>query len=257
MLEARNLTFAYGDHLVLDDISFSLNEGEMIAVLGANGAGKSTMFRCLLGLFRNYKGEVFYNDKSVLEMSRRELAKNAAYIPQAEIPVFNYTIQDTVLMGTTGSLSPVSSPKAEQLTITNNAMAALGIDQLADRGIQEISGGERQLAFLARALAQQSGLFVMDEPTANLDYGNQQLVLKYVKKLTEQGYTVLMSTHNPEHALQYATKVMILKDRKLYAYGDVAEVLTEETIEQVYGMKVVIIHQEIDGKEIRSCIPVP
>ena len=257
MLEARNLTFAYGDHLVLDDISFSLNEGEMIAVLGANGAGKSTMFRCLLGLFRNYKGEVFYNDKSVLEMSRRELAKNAAYIPQAEIPVFNYTVQDTVLMGTTGSLSPVSSPKAEQLTITNNAMAALGIDQLADRGIQEISGGERQLAFLARALAQQSGLFVMDEPTANLDYGNQQLVLKYVKKLTEQGYTVLMSTHNPEHALQYATKVMILKDRKLYAYGDVAEVLTEETIEQVYGMKVVIIHQEIDGKEIRSCIPVP
>lgn len=257
MLEARNLTFAYGDHLVLDDISFSLNEGEMIAVLGANGAGKSTMFRCLLGLFRNYKGEVFYNDKSVLEMSRRELAKNAAYIPQAEIPVFNYTVQDTVLMGTTGSLSPVSSPKAEQLTITNDAMAALGIDQLADRGIQEISGGERQLAFLARALAQQSGLFVMDEPTANLDYGNQQLVLKYVKKLTEQGYTVLMSTHNPEHALQYATKVMILKDRKLYAYGDVAEVLTEETIEQVYGMKVVIIHQEIDGKEIRSCIPVP
>lgn len=257
MLEARNLTFAYGDHLVLDDISFSLNECEMIAVLGANGAGKSTMFRCLLGLFRNFKGEVLYNGKSVLNMSRRELAKSAAYIPQAESPVFNYTVLDTVLMGTTGSLSPVSSPKEEQIAIIHDALKALGIDQLADRGIQEISGGERQLAFLARALAQQSGLFVMDEPTANLDYGNQQLVLRHVKKLTEQGYTVLMSTHNPEHALQYASKVMILKDRELFAYGDALEVLTEETIEQVYGMRVVIIHQTIEGKEIRSCIPVP
>ena len=257
MLEVKNLTFAYGDHLVLDDISFSLDKGEMIAVLGANGAGKSTMFRCILGLFRKYQGDVLFGGKSVLEMSRRELAQSAAYIPQAEAPVFNYTVMDTVLMGTTGTLSPVSAPGEDQIQVAKDSLCALGIDHLAERGIQEISGGERQLAFLARALAQQSGLFVMDEPTANLDYGNQQLVLRHVKKLTDEGYTVLMSTHNPEHALQYASKVMILKDRELFAYGDAADVLTEETIEQVYGMRVVIIHKEIEGKEIRSCIPVP
>ncbi len=257
MLEVKNLTFSYGKHLVLDNVSFSLSKGEMIAVLGANGAGKSTMFRCILGLFRHYDGEVLLEGKNILDMNRRELAKNAAYIPQVEAPVFNYTVLDTVLMGTTGTLSPVSSPGEEQLSIANDALAVLGIDHLASRGIQEISGGERQLAFLARALAQQSGLFVMDEPTANLDYGNQQLVLRHVSRLTEQGYTVLMSTHNPEHALQYASKVMILKDRELYAYGDTADVLTEETIKQVYGMKVVIIRQEIEGTEVRSCIPVP
>lgn len=257
MLEVRNLSFSYGKHQVLNDISFTLDQGEMIAVLGANGAGKSTMFRCLLGLFRNYSGKVLLDGKSVLEMNRRELAKNAAYIPQAEAPVFNYTVMDTVLMGTTGTLSPVSSPGEEQIEITQCALRALGIDTLAERGIQEISGGERQLAFLARALAQQSGLFVMDEPTANLDYGNQQLVLRHVRKLTEDGYTVLMSTHNPEHALQYATKVMILKNRELFAYGDASEVLTEETIWEVYGMRVVIIKKEIEGKEVRTCIPLP
>ncbi len=255
ILEVRNLSFSYGVVPVLEDISFCIGAGEVIAVLGANGAGKSTLFRCILGLLRHYRGDVFLEGGDVLSMSRKEIAANAAYVPQAESPVFNYSVTDTVLMGTTGSLSLLENPGQEQVKAVEQALDSLGISHLSERGIQEISGGERQLAFLARALVQKSRLLIMDEPTANLDYGNQQLVLRHVRKLAQEGYSVLLSTHNPEHALQYASKVLIIKDHHLYAYGDTSEILTEKTIGEIYGLKVMIITADVDGMPVRSCIP--
>lgn len=255
--EVHELSFSYEQIPVLDHLSFSLGEGELIAVLGANGAGKSTLFRCMLGLLRTYSGHVLIDGKDITTMSRRELASRVAYIPQAETPVFNYTVFDMVLMGATGTLSPLERPGAEQVERAQEALRTLGVEKLADRGVQEISGGERQLVYLARALAQDSHLLIMDEPTANLDFGNQQMVLQYVKSLAGRGYTVVMSTHNPEHALLYAEKVLIIKDHMLYAYGDTAETLNEKLIGDIYGLEVALVTVERGGQVLRSCLPVP
>ena len=255
MLSVRNLSFAYKVHPVLEQISFQAEEGSLMAVLGANGAGKSTLFKCILGLLKTEKGTVFLNGRDVKEMSRKEIAKTAAYIPQAESPVFNYNVFDSVLMGTTGSLSPLRSPGKEQIQAAEEAIAFMGIEELKERGINEISGGERQLVLLARAMAQKAKILIMDEPTANLDYGNQQHVMSHVRMMAETGYTVLLSTHNPEHALQYATDVLAIKDRKVAAVGKADELLDEELIERLYGLKVKITEAEVNGRIVRSCIP--
>ena len=255
MIEIKDLTFAYEKVNVLDGINFSAKEGQLIAVLGKNGAGKSTFFKCLLGFLRKYTGEILLEGREVKTLSRKELAAIAAYIPQSEIPVYNYTVFDTVLMGTTGSLSPLQSPGNEQIATAEKAIRGLGIEYLSDRGINELSGGERQLALLARAIAQKAKLLIMDEPTANLDYGNQHLVMNNIKEMVQKGYTVLLSTHNPEHALLYATHVLAIKDHKVLASGETDKILTESLIEDIYGMKVMIAEAKINGTKVRSCIP--
>lgn len=257
MIEIRNLSFSYKKDLpkVLDDINFTMNEGHLIAVLGPNGAGKSTLFKCILGFMKNYDGEIYLNGKDIRSLNRKEMAKIVAYIPQSETPVYNYTVLESIMMGTTGMLSPLQSPGKEQENIAKEAMRYLDIEYLEQRGINEISGGERQLALLARAMAQKAKILIMDEPTANLDYGNQQHVMNHVKKMAQNGYTILLSTHNPEHALQYASHVLAIKDHHVLADGDAQTTLNEELIEKIYGLKVSIIEVEVDGKMVRSCIP--
>ena len=256
MLSVKNLSFAYKPgEKILDDISFDAPEGRLIAVLGPNGAGKSTLFKCILGFMNKFDGEIYLGDKEIRQMTRKEIANMAAYIPQSETPVFNYTAFDAVLMGTTGMLSALQRPGKEQEEIARKAIDYLGISYLSEKGINEISGGERQLVFLARAMAQQAKILIMDEPTANLDYGNQQHVLNHVQNMTKEGYTILLSTHNPEHALQYATHILSIKDHKILAEGEADEVLNEDLIEKIYGLKVTIIETEVDGKMVRSCVP--
>lgn len=257
MIEIKNLSFAYKKNKpkVLENINVKIDAGNLIAVLGPNGAGKSTFFKCILGFMKNYEGQILLGGKEVRTLSRKEMAKMVAYIPQSETPIYNYTVLESVMMGTTGMLSPLQSPGKEQEDIAKEAMRYLDIEYLEKRGINEISGGERQLALLARAMAQKAKILIMDEPTANLDYGNQQHVMDHVKLMAEQGYTILVSTHNPEHALQYATHVLAIKDHHVLADGDAEHTLNEELIEKIYGLKVKIIELEIDGKHVRSCIP--
>lgn len=255
MIKVQNLSFAYDENKVLDDISFELGAGQLVAVLGPNGAGKSTLFKCILGLLKKHEGDIYLGGRNIKEMNRKEMAAVAAYIPQSETPVFNYTVMDSVLMGTTGMLSPLQSPGDEQIEIAEKAIEYLAIGYLADRGINELSGGERQLALLARAMAQRAKVLIMDEPTANLDYGNQQHVLRHIQKMAKQGYTILLSTHNPEHALQYATHVLSIKDHKVLAKGAADKVLDEALIKEIYGLDVKVMEAEIGGSIVRSCIP--
>ena len=255
MIKISGLTFAYEKTPVLEQIDFTAQKGQLIAVLGKNGAGKSTLFKCILGFLTKYEGTIELDGRDIRALSRKELAKTAAYIPQSEIPIYNYTVFDTVLMGTTGQLSPFESPKEEQKKTAGAAIEMLGISGLAERGINDLSGGERQLALLARAIAQQAKILVMDEPTANLDYGNQHLVMQKINKMVKSGYTVLLSTHNPEHALLYATHVLALKDHRVKACGRADTVITEELIEDLYGMAVKITVTQTNGREIKTCIP--
>lgn len=255
MIEVKNLSFAYREHEVLREVSFSAAEGQLVSVLGPNGVGKSTLFRCILGLLRSYTGEVLLNGREVRQQSRQELSRLAAYIPQSSEPVFNYTVMDTVLMGTTTMLSPLRRPGAAQREAAERAMEELGIIGLRNRGVGRLSGGERQLVLIARAMVQNARLLVMDEPTANLDYGNQYRVLEQIQALAQRGYTVLLSTHNPEHALRFASHILALREGRVCAYGAVNETITAELIEELYRIPAMLTGVETPKGTILSCIP--
>ena len=249
-IEVERLSFSYGTHPVLRDVSFRAEPGQLVAVLGPNGAGKSTLFRCMLGFLPHYQGSISLCGQDVRHLPRRELAHLAAYIPQSSAPVYNYTVRDTVLMGA----DPFHAPGPSQQETADRVLETLGIRDLADRGINEISGGERQLTLIARALAQQARILLMDEPAANLDYGNQFRLLQQVRRLTEQGYTVLLSTHDPEHALRFATHVLALHGGTVAACGPVEEMLTEELLHTLYRIPLTVAQVPVTGGTVRSCV---
>ena len=164
-IDVRELSFAYGRRQVLRNVTFRAEPGQLVAVLGPNGAGKSTLFRCILGFLPRYRGDIALCGHALRSLDRRALARLAAYIPQTSAPVYNYTVRDTVLMGA----DPFHAPGRRQQETADRALEQLGIQDLWDRGVNEISGGERQLALIARAMAQQARILLMDEPTASLD----------------------------------------------------------------------------------------
>lgn len=253
-IEVKNLIFSYGKQPVLRDVSFSVQKGTLTALLGANGAGKTTLFRCLLGFLTPQQGELRLSGRPLSAYTRRETAAKIAYIPQSSEPIFNYTVLDTVLMGTTGTMNVLQRPGARQQEAALAALRCLGIAHLAPRGISRISGGERQLALIARALVQNAEILIMDEPTANLDYGNQQRVLQQIRALAERGYTVLLSTHNPEHALRYAHRILALCDGCVLADGPTDAALTPALMQLLYDVKTTIAEVPIASGTVRSLI---
>jgi iron complex transport system ATP-binding protein len=252
ILEVRRLSFSYGELQVLRDICFSLEQGELVGMLGPNGAGKSTLFRCILGLERNYTGAVLLNGGEIKTKRPEELARHIAYVPQSHYPSFNYSALDMVLMGTASQGREWSLPGPSQRKAAEEALDRLGITHLRERGFRYLSGGEQQLVLIARALAQQARLLMMDEPTANLDYGNQIRLLLQIKALSRQGYSIILSTHNPDHAFLCADRVLALRDRGIAAAGPPAEILTAGLIESLYGVRVMVRRDE---QGTLSCVP--
>ena len=238
-IDVERLSFSYGAHPVLRDVSFRAEPGQLVAVLGPNGAGKSSLFRCMLGFLPHYQGNISLCGRDVRHLPRRELARLAAYIPQSSQPLFDYTVRDTVLMGAAGGLEPLRQPGRQQLETAQRMMELVGI---------------APLALIARALAQQARILLMDEPAANLDYGNQFRLLQQVRRLTEQGYTVLLSTHNPEHALRFATHVLALHGGTVAACGPVEEMLTEELLHTLYRIPLTVAQVPVTGATVRSCV---
>ncbi|HJJ29336.1 MAG TPA: ABC transporter ATP-binding protein [Methanocorpusculum sp.] len=255
VLSDLRFRYAKREPLVLRGINFRAEPGEVIAVLGQNGVGKSTMFKCLLGFFKNYEGEISLDGKDLRTMSHKQIAKKVAYIPQSTYPTFNYDVIDVVLMGLTSQLKLLAAPKAEHIDKAREALANLGIEHLADSGYGEISGGERQLVLIARALVQNAKILIMDEPTANLDYGNQLRVMEKVAALARGGYTILLSTHNPDHAFLYASRVLVLQAGSVIADGKPDEVLDEALIRRVYGVETRISSFEDDLGTHKICLP--
>lgn len=237
-ISVQNLSFGYGAHLVLNNISFVAAEGTLLSVLGPNGVGKSTLFRCILGLLNGYRGTIKVGDDDINKLSSRELAHNIAYIPQSHYPTFSYSVLDMVLMGTTHTLTAFSSPGKKQAEQAFLSLERLNISHLAESDFSKLSGGEQQLVLIARALAQQAKVLLMDEPTSSLDFGNQLRVLQEIKKLTYEGYTVLLSTHNPQHALQFSDGIIALSDGNIVANGIPHEVMDEKLLRKLYDVDV-------------------
>ena len=239
-LEAGNICFSYRSRrqpqaAVLENLSINLNEGELLFLLGPNGSGKTTLFRCILGL-EKCSGSIAVSGINIKSISPPALAKKIAYVPQAHFPSFDYSVFDMVLMGTASGLGEWSLPGARQEKAALEALELTGIAPLARRGFRSLSGGEQQLCLIARAVAQQAGIFIMDEPAANLDWGNQYRILELIQSLCRQGRSIIMSTHNPSHALRYASRVAVLYQRRIHAEGAAGEVLTGELINELYGI---------------------
>ena len=252
-IHVSDLSFSYGDARVLKDVSFSVSEGELMSVVGPNGVGKSTLFYCLLGIFDNYKGKISIKDIDIKNLGVQEMAKLIAYVPQSHFPSFNFSVFDMVLLGTSVQISSVSTPGKKQIQLAESAMDRLGISHLRERGYTKISGGERQLALIARALVQQTNVLILDEPTANLDFGNQIRVLEQIRSLTKEGYTIIQSTHNPEQAFMYSDRVLAMHRGRVLADGSPSEIVTEELVRKLYGVDVKI--KSLYRDKVRVCIP--
>jgi iron complex transport system ATP-binding protein len=252
-LDLHGLSFGYGARTIGEAVTLSLVEGEVLALLGPNGAGKTTLFKTILGLLPLKTGEITLDGKPLSGWSRRERARRIAYVPQAHAALFPFTVRDVVLMGRAAHLTPFAMPGQGDVEIAMAALSSLGMEALAERAYTEISGGERQMVLIARALAQSPSILVMDEPTASLDYGNQMRLLAHVKQLAERGLSIILSTHNPDHAFLAADRVALLHEARLIALGPPPEVLTPDAMKQLYDIDVVI--GSVAGSDARLCAP--
>lgn len=253
-IEIQNLGFSYGETPVLRDISFSAADGDVAAVLGPNGVGKSTLFRCVLGFLPPTQGSILVNGKDMRALDRRAAAREIAYIPQSCIPAFNYTLQEVVMMGLTNRIGVFESPKPEHKAAALETMESLGIAHLAHRESGRVSGGERQLALLARAIVQNARVLVMDEPTANLDCGNSALVMERVGALAAGGFTVIFSTHDPNQAFRYASRVLALQSGTVLASGAPEEALTGAVLSKLYGVDMAVCPVPVGDKTFSVAI---
>ena len=211
ILSVQNLTFSYADHTVLEDVSFDVDRGEFLSLLGPNGVGKSTLFRCMLGTLTGYRGRVLVEGQEIRTLPQPQRARRIAYIPQIHRPTFGYTVLDTVLMGTTRHLSPFASPKQTQMEAALDALDRVGVSALSDRSFAHLSGGEQQRVSIARALAKNPKLLLCDEPTGALDYNTGKSILKLLQNMCrEKGMTVIIITHDDEIANQVDRVVRIM-----------------------------------------------
>ncbi len=252
-IAVSNLSFSYGERPVLEDVSFMAEEGQLLSVVGPNGVGKSTLFYCILGLLNNYRGNVVIDGKDIKGLDIKEMAKLIAYVPQSHYPSFNFSVFDMVLMGTSVQVSSVSTPGKAQIQLVYSALERLGVLHLKNRSYTKISGGERQLALIARALVQQTRVLILDEPTANLDFGNQVRVLTQIKSLAQEGYTIIQSTHNPDQTFMFSDHVVAMLNGKVLANGTPCNVLTEELINKLYVVDVDV--QSLYRDRVRVCVP--
>jgi ABC-type cobalamin/Fe3+-siderophores transport system ATPase subunit len=241
ILTLEHVSGGYGSRTVVDDVSFTLHPGEVVCLLGANGCGKTTLFKLILCLLRPSHGSVRLGEENIAAWSRSRLARSFGYVPQMHIPPFAFEVREIVLMARAAHLAPFASPGKEDQRIADEALDYLGILHLASARYTEISGGERQLVLIARALAQQAQWLILDEPAVNLDLGNQIKVFRAIGELAKTGLGVLMTTHVPDHAFMYASRVVLMSEGRVLAMDTPAKALTARLLKKAYGVPVRVV----------------
>ena len=254
-ITSEDLAFSYDEGKpVFEDITFSLKPGKLYALMGGNGSGKTTVLRCLAGLLKGYTGTIKINGSSLESLERRDLSRLMSIVPQEHTTIFPYLVKNMVLMGRAPYVDTFATPGRKDRDIAGQAMEEVGILGLSDKLYTKISGGERQLVLIARALTQDTPVMVLDEPTSHLDFRNQILILSHLKRLVcQRGLLAIVAIHDPNHALNFADEVMILNKGRITECGPPEAILNQATIRDVYSVEVEEIRH--DGK-LRGVIPV-
>lgn len=256
ILEVKHAVCGYGKQTVVEDISLKVTGGEILCLLGPNGVGKTTFFKTILGFLKLQDGEILLNGKNIAHCPKNRLAQIIGYVPQAHTPPFPFRVLEVVIMGRTPHIGKFSSPSKKDEEIAAGILERLQILHLKDKVYTEISGGERQLVLIARALAQQPEILIMDEPVSNLDYGNQIRVLRQINELSKEGLGVIMTSHFPNHAFLCSTKVALMQKGRNFKAGKADEIITEENLKSAYGIRVKIVDTQVGSHNIlKSCIP--
>jgi iron complex transport system ATP-binding protein len=241
IISIKNLNFSYNKQKdVLSKINAQISKGDLITLLGPNGVGKSTLLNCITGLLLIKENVIKLNSIDIISLKIKQIAQIVAYVPQAIQNNFDYTVRDYVTMGRIAHKNIFELPNQSDYNIAEESLEELNILHLKKRLFNEISGGEQQQVCIARALAQQPKLIVLDEPTSALDYDNQIKVLKLSKKLSELGYAILMTTHNPEHSLLLDSKVWMLGRNGKMTVGVAGELITEKTLRSLYTSEICV-----------------
>jgi iron complex transport system ATP-binding protein len=259
VVEVTGLSFSYqrGGHR-LNNVSLVVRQGEFCCLLGPNGAGKTTLLRCLLGFLRPDRGRVVVAGRDVAALSARDLARLVAYLPQGANTAFAFTALEVATMGRTPHLAVTAAPSLSDRRAARAQLEELGVGHLAPRLFPSLSGGERQLVLLARALLQEAPVLVLDEPTTALDYGNEVQILNLIANLARGGRSILMITHQPAHALTYANQVALMRKGDIIAEGSPSLVLTSETLSDLYSTPIVVANVPLPGpdhREVSVCVP--
>lgn len=255
-LQLLDLSCGYTRTPVVSGVNLLVEAGQFVCLLGANGAGKTSLLKTVAGLLPPLGGQIVVDGKPLAESTPAERAARLAYVPQAHAPLFAFRVLDVVAMGRTARWPFWSGPGRSDWTAAERALASVGMETFAPRRYTELSGGERQMVLLARALAQEARHLVLDEPASSLDFGNQVRVLRCVKRLAAQGFGILMATHHPEHALRCADRVAVLGEGRLNQVGAPESVLTASTLESLYRVPFHISHQtDQEGRSFALCAP--
>ena len=262
MIDVRNVTFGYNGKPVFRDIHLSVVQGEVFCLLGPNGCGKTTLLDCILGLLTPQKGKIMVQGENLSSCASSHIPKSMAYVPQNHESTFPYSATDMVLMGRAAHIPFFSTPRPEDLRIARQSLDRVGMADMAERPYTLLSGGERQLVIIARALAQKTPVIIMDEPTAHLDFRHEFIVLETIMNLVRsQNLAVIMATHFPNHAFYFEsreipTRVALLHKGNFLAIGRPREVLTSDTIRTVYGIDSNIVSFDNNGTSQCHVIPV-
>ena len=241
IITVENLTFCYNSIPALRNISIEISSGELVTILGPNGSGKTTFLKCLCRLLKPKAGYICFDRQPIWRMKPKCFAQQVGYVPQIHSPSFPYRVIDVVASGRTPYLSALAAPSERDYEIAYQALEAVQCQKLAERLYTQLSGGELRMVLIARALAQQPRILLLDEPTSHLDFKNKIMVMHTIKNLVEKGISAVVSEHDPNIAMAFSNKAILMKEGSIIAYGKTNEVINEETIKILYDMHVEVI----------------
>lgn len=253
-LSVKNISYSYNSNPLLQNISLEVKTGDILCILGPNGSGKTTLLKCLLKFNKINDGEIRIEGKSIFDIKDKDFWKKVAYVPQSKRDVFGFTALEMVEMGRNNHLGMLAEPGKKDREIALAAMEKCGIMELKDKPCNQMSGGEFQLVMIARALASEPEILILDEPEANLDLKNQLVILEMLKNLSQK-MLVIMTTHSVGNAIETGTKALLLKKNEQSLFGDGKKIITEKNIEKYFGIKSSVLNIQADGKNHSGIIP--
>lgn len=250
-IEMIDVSCGYGKNSVLSKVDLTVDMGETTILIGANGIGKTTLFKSLLGSADVIRGKIAINGVDIARYSRKEMAKLIAYVPQVKNSKYDMTVEDVVMMGRASYIGYLGAPSFDDYERVNKVLQFLELDNCRNLVYNELSGGQQQMVLIARALAQETKYLILDEPASNLDYKNQKKLIDTLKKLKEVGIGSLMSVHNLDMVQSICDRIIFINQRREVKIGELAEILTDKLLSEVYGTDVKILR---DGNELFACV---